>query len=101
MNTQSQVDNIVVGLNIGSIDMPHLALVLPRFYALFSNGTNEFNALCRALDGATYLKVPNPLSRATWKLLGKAHADSVMATLREGKSEIAAHDAESKALILL
>ena len=100
-STTRRGETIVTGFNVGSFDMPHLALVLPRSYAMFSRRSIDLNALCFTLDGAKYLQDPNPLSWATWKSLAKTYSDRKIASLYQGKPEIAAHDAGYDALMHL
>lgn len=96
----SRGDTVPAGFNVGSFDMPHVALVLPLSSAMFSRRTIDLNAICYTLEGATYLNDKNPLSRATWKSLAVKYAERMIASLFEGE-QIAAHDAGYDALLHL
>ena len=99
-NDKSRGDTVPAGFNVGSFDMPHVALVLPLSSAMFSRRTIDLNAICYTLEGATYLTDKSPLSRTTWKNLAVTYAERMIDSLFEGE-EIAAHDAGYDALLHL
>jgi hypothetical protein len=93
-------DTIILGFNVGSFDLPHVSLVLPRSAALLSRRTIDLNALCFTLEGFPYYPDPNPIGWHTWKTLATRYANRTIATLTEG-SVLAAHDAGYDALLHL
>lgn len=97
LSSRKRGETIPVGFNIGSFDMPHIQLVLPKTYAFFSRRTVDLNSLCFTLEGK---KVKgSPVSWSTWKSWAseyarkKIYADSTHAA--------AAHDAGYDALLHL
>lgn len=78
---------LAVGFNVGSFDLPHLAMVLPRSAALFSRRSIDLNALCFTLDGANGPD-GNPWAWKTWKRTATAYAVAHLAG-----HPAAAHDA--------
>lgn len=83
---------LAVGFNVGSFDMPHMALVLPRAHALFSRRTIDLNALCFTLDGHVY--GGSPASWSGWKRMAKSYAErTIHASGRSGAEHDAGYDA--------
>lgn len=88
---------IAVGFNVGSFDLPHLEIVLPRTYRLFSRRTVDLNALCFTLDGMPH-QGETPVKWSGWKRLAKTYAERVLHEAGAGGEE---HDAGFDALIHL
>ena len=99
-DSTSRGGNFMTGFNVGTFDMPFLALTLPLSAAIFTRRTADLNAMCLGLDGATYLNDPNPLDWSTWKSLAVTYAERTIATLFDGE-ELEAHDAGYDALLHL
>lgn len=100
-NPEYRGDIIPVGLNVGSFDMPHVKLVLPKTFARFSRRTVDLNALCYALEGKRYMNNVDPYEYKAWKSNAKAYAERTIAKLTEGSEVKAAHDAGYDALLHL
>ena len=89
--------NIPVGFNVGAFDMPHVARILPRTYALFSRRTLDLNPLLFTLAGEVYDSKPR--TPDDWKALSIDYAARKIAALTGAAG--AAHDAGNDALIHL
>lgn len=84
---------IAIGFNVGSFDLPHLRLVLPRTCNLFSRRSVDLNALCFSLDGAPYFN--EIWSWSEWKDGATEYAKRVLSTgVRRGQAHDAGFDAQ-------
>jgi hypothetical protein len=95
----SRGGTIAIGFNVGSFDLPHLRLVLPRTTAMFSRRTVDLNAVCFTLDGMEYKWNQAKMDGLTWKKLASTYAERTIAELNA--SAESAHDAGYDSLLHL
>jgi hypothetical protein len=95
-NPKRRENTIAVGFNVGSFDLPHLAVVLPKTYSLFSRRSLDLNSICFTLDGKPIDGTPGTWQQ--WKEAAKTHAIVTLAGLGYQEAE---HDAGYDALLHL
>jgi len=82
---------IAIGFNIGAFDLPHIEVVLPETFKLFSRRSVDLNSICFTLDNFEYNGVKT--SWSGWKRLAKKYAER---SILLGQNDIylsEAHDA--------
>ncbi len=96
--TAKHRESIPVGFNVGAFDMPHVRLVLPRTWAVFSRRTLDLNALCFTLEGLAYQGTAPKWG--SWKRMASTYAERILEPFLADGS-LAAHDAGYDSLLHL
>ena len=91
VNPEKSYNNVAVGWNVASFDMPYIKKYLPKTFKLFSYNTVDLNAVCVALSGK------KRLSTKEWKSAAKTYARTICPE-REGYGE---HNAERDSVMSL
>lgn len=82
---------IAVGFNVGAFDLPHIEVMLPETFKLFSRRSVDLNAICFTLDDAEYNG--QKTSWAVWKRMAKKYAERSILLGQNNVYLSEAHDA--------
>lgn len=69
---EAPADTIAIGFNVGTYDLPFIAVTLPKTFALLSYRAVDLNSVLFAMDGLTYDH--EKLTAAGWKAIAKSYA---------------------------
>lgn len=64
---------VAIGFNVGAFDLPHIEVVLPETFNLFSRRSVDLNSICFTLEDSSYNGQPG--NWAMWKRLSKKYAE--------------------------
>ena len=82
---------VAVGFNVGSFDLPHVEVVLPKTFSLFSRRSVDLNALLFTLDGVDYNGQPSTWN--SWKRMAKKYAERSISLGHNDMYTSSAHNA--------